>query len=61
LSHLFDRQLIPILAPSLKWDYKDASVMMLHHMVDQNSIDFFDSSELKKVCEIIKGHGELIP
>jgi hypothetical protein len=53
--------LIPILAPSLKWDYKDASVMMLHHMVDQNSIDFFDTSELKKVCEIIKGQGDLIP
>lgn len=35
--------------------------MMLHHMVDQNSIDFFDTSELKKVCEIIKGQGDLIP
>jgi deoxynucleoside triphosphate triphosphohydrolase SAMHD1 len=61
-SHLFDRQVIPMLAgPSLKWDYKDASIMMLRHLVDQNSLDFFDTSELKKVCEIIKGSGEIIP
>ena len=34
MSHLFDRQLIPTLAPSLKWDYKDASQMMLQYLVD---------------------------
>ena len=36
MSHLFDRQLIPVLAPSLKWDYKDASQMMLQYLVDEN-------------------------
>jgi HD superfamily phosphohydrolase len=36
MFHLFDRQLIPSLAPSLKWDYKDASQMMLQYLVDEN-------------------------
>jgi len=35
-SHLFDRMLIPTLAPHLKWSYKDASIMMLHRLLDEN-------------------------
>jgi len=54
MSHLFDRQLIPNLAPTLKWDYKDASQMMLHYLVDCNQIEI-DTSDLKKVCELIRG------
>ena len=56
MSHLFDRQLIPQLmgSTSLKWDYKDASQMMLKYLVDENQIEI-DSADLKKVCELIRG------
>jgi hypothetical protein len=49
MSHLFDRQLIPVLAPFLKWNYKDASTMMLHHLIDNNHVEI-DTNDLKKVC-----------
>lgn len=53
-SHFFDRMLIPSFAPDLKWSYKDASVMLLENMIDQNNIEF-DSPNLKKVIELING------
>ena len=43
---------------SLKWDYKDASQMMLKYLIDENHIDI-DSGDLKKVCELIRGRHEL--
>jgi HD superfamily phosphohydrolase len=53
-SHLFDRHLVPTLAPTLKWDYKDASVMMFEHMIDQNNLEI-DEYQRKRVCELIRG------
>lgn len=52
-SHLFDRILIPRLAPSLKWDYKDASVMMFKDLIDKNHIDIDPIKS--KVVDLIKG------
>ena len=57
MSHLFDRQLIPVLAPFLKWNYKDASTMMLHHLIDNNHVEI-DTNDLKKVCQLIEGSNE---
>ncbi|CDW72019.1 hd phosphohydrolase domain-containing protein [Stylonychia lemnae] len=53
-SHFFDRLLIPTLDPKLKWDYKDASIMMLDSLIDKNNIDL-DDKDLKQIKELIRG------
>ena len=54
-SHLFDTDVVPALGIN-DWTHEQASVDLLHYMVDQYSLDI-EREDLRKVSEMITGDG----
>ncbi|CAG8674643.1 3349_t:CDS:2, partial [Racocetra fulgida] len=56
-SHVFDNEVIPAIAPKLKWKHEDGSELMLDHLyngMESRSIDL-STDDLKYIKNLIKG------
>ncbi|KAJ2724960.1 hypothetical protein GGI07_001622 [Coemansia sp. Benny D115] len=54
-SHVFDNEFIPrVTFGDCKWSHEEGSEMMLHHTIDENSIDI-DNDDIRFIKQLIRG------
>ena len=53
-SHVFDNEFIPRARPDAQWTHEQGSIMMLEHMIDDNSLEF-DKNDISFLTDLIVG------
>ncbi|KAJ2355971.1 hypothetical protein GGF43_002366, partial [Coemansia sp. RSA 2618] len=60
-SHMFDNVFIPRALPGAQWSHEIGSEMMLDHLIEDNGIDFLDSTDIAFIKKLVRGSRAPVP